>query len=71
MTTQSTTDSAYRRAVTVTVNGKEFTRDVDTRTTLADWLREDLQLVSVHLGCEQARVVAATCFWMASRSGPV
>ncbi|MDO5864391.1 MULTISPECIES: (2Fe-2S)-binding protein [Paenarthrobacter] len=53
MTTQSTTDSAYRRAVTVTVNGKEFTRDVDTRTTLADWLREDLQLVSVHLGCEQ------------------
>lgn len=54
MTTQSTTsDRAYRRSITATVNGREITRDVDTRTTLADFLREDLELVSVHLGCEQ------------------
>ncbi|WP_139007000.1 (2Fe-2S)-binding protein [Arthrobacter crystallopoietes] len=54
MTTKSTTsDRAYRRSITATVNGREITRDVDTRTTLADFLREDLELVSVHLGCEQ------------------
>ncbi|KAE8765910.1 (2Fe-2S)-binding protein [Georgenia thermotolerans] len=54
MTTQSTApDRAYRRQITATVNGRDVTRDVDTRTTLADWLRDDLDLVSVHLGCEQ------------------
>lgn len=51
--TISPTQRAYRRTVTATVNGREVTRDIDTRTTLADWLREELGLVSVHLGCEQ------------------
>lgn len=46
-------DTAYRRAISATVNGREVSGEVDTRTTLADWLRGDLGLVSVHLGCEQ------------------
>ncbi|MQA13059.1 MAG: 2Fe-2S iron-sulfur cluster binding domain-containing protein [Pseudonocardiaceae bacterium] len=40
------------RTVTLRVNGRGVTREVATRTTLADFLRDDLDLVSVHLGCE-------------------
>lgn len=40
------------RTITLRVNGREVTRAVSTRTTLSDFLREDLDLVSVHLGCE-------------------
>jgi aerobic-type carbon monoxide dehydrogenase small subunit (CoxS/CutS family) len=41
-----------RRTVTVRINGRDVTREVATRTTLADFLRDELDLVSVHLGCE-------------------
>ncbi|MER5223102.1 (2Fe-2S)-binding protein [Streptomyces flaveus] len=41
-----------RRTVTMRVNGRGVTREVSTRTTLADFLRDELDLVSVHLGCE-------------------
>ena len=44
--------AADTREVTLRVNGREVTRTVATRTTLADFLRDDLDLVSVHLGCE-------------------
>ncbi|MFC5139125.1 (2Fe-2S)-binding protein [Actinomycetospora rhizophila] len=40
------------RTITLRVNGREVTRAVSTRTTLSDFLRDDLDLVSVHLGCE-------------------
>lgn len=40
------------RTLSLRVNGREVTRTVATRTTLADFLRDDLDLVSVHLGCE-------------------
>ena len=45
-------DARTVRAITLQVNGREVTRTVATRTTLADFLRDDLDLVSVHLGCE-------------------
>ncbi|GHE44951.1 (2Fe-2S)-binding protein [Streptomyces cellulosae] len=51
----TSTGSKYgtgQRTVTVRVNGRDVTREVSTRTTLADFLRDDLDLVSVHLGCE-------------------
>ncbi|MGC5615375.1 (2Fe-2S)-binding protein [Georgenia sp. Z1491] len=51
--TTPTTDRTRRREITVTVNGREVVREVETRMTLADWLRQELDLVSVHLGCEQ------------------
>lgn len=53
------TDTAYRRELTTTVNGRPVTGEVDTRMTLADWLRERQGLRSVHLGCEQG--VCGSC----------
>jgi carbon-monoxide dehydrogenase small subunit len=49
-----------RRTVTVRVNGRDTTREVSTRTTLADFLRDDLDLVSVHLGCEHGECGCCT-----------
>ena len=52
-------DTAYRRPLSATVNGRPVTEEVDTRMTLADWLRERQGLRSVHLGCEQG--VCGSC----------
>ncbi|MBA2951203.1 (2Fe-2S)-binding protein [Streptomyces himalayensis] len=49
-----------RRAVTVRVNGRHVTREVSTRTTLADFLRDELDLVSVHVGCEHGECGCCT-----------
>lgn len=38
--------------VTLTVNGEEVARMVAPRTTLADFLRVDLELTATHVGCE-------------------
>ena len=38
--------------VVLNVNGANVARLVEPRTTLADFLREDLQLTGTHLGCE-------------------
>ena len=46
--------------VTLTVNGAAVTREVAPRTHLADFLREDLNLTSVHLGCEHGVCGACT-----------
>lgn len=41
-----------RRPLTLTVNGAETERMVAPRTTLADFLRTDLELTATHVGCE-------------------
>ncbi|MDI3339244.1 MAG: (2Fe-2S)-binding protein [Sphaerobacter sp.] len=41
-----------KRPVTVTVNGQVRQAEVEPRRTLADFLREDLNLPGTHLGCE-------------------
>ena len=38
--------------VSVTVNGETRTRSVEARRTLADFLRDDLDLTGTHVGCE-------------------
>ena len=38
--------------VKVTVNGINYEREVESRLSLADFLRQDLQLGGTHLGCE-------------------
>jgi aerobic carbon-monoxide dehydrogenase small subunit len=43
-------DSTTR--VVVNVNGADVARAVEPRTTLADFLREDLGLTGTHVGCE-------------------
>jgi carbon-monoxide dehydrogenase small subunit len=49
-----------KRAVTVTVNGKRHARAVEVRSTLADFLREDLDLTGTHVGCEHGVCGACT-----------
>ena len=46
--------------LSVTVNGKKFVRTVEVRLTLADFLREDLDLTGTHLGCEHGVCGACT-----------
>jgi len=38
--------------VNVTVNGRAYERDVEPRTLLAYFLREDLGLTGTHVGCD-------------------
>lgn len=38
--------------VVLNLNGADVARLVEPRTTLADFLRDDLQLTGTHLGCE-------------------
>ena len=45
--------------VTVQVNGAPRTASVEARKTLADFLREDLDLTGTHVGCEHG--VCGTC----------
>ncbi len=44
------------------VNGVEFTRVVEPRKLLADFLREDLDLTGTHIGCEHGVCGACTIF---------
>jgi aerobic-type carbon monoxide dehydrogenase small subunit (CoxS/CutS family) len=48
------------RTITVSVNGTSHTRTVETRTTLADFLRHDLELTGTHVGCEHGVCGACT-----------
>jgi carbon-monoxide dehydrogenase small subunit len=53
-------DRAPKRTVNVTVNGDSYTRDVEHRTTLGDFLRHELGLTGTHLGCEHGVCGACT-----------
>lgn len=46
--------------IAVTVNGFPYTRTVEPRKLLADFLREDLRLTGTHLGCEHGVCGACT-----------
>jgi len=46
--------------VTVQVNGASRTGSVEARKTLADFLREDLDLTGTHVGCEHGVCGACT-----------
>ena len=46
--------------IRVTVNGASYERDVEARLTLADFLREELNLTGTHLGCEHGVCGACT-----------
>src|SRR5437660_12436844 len=48
------------RAIRVTVNGRVYERAVEARKTLADFLRDDLELTGTHLGCEHGVCGACT-----------
>ena len=41
--------------VTMTINGKEVSGDVEGRTLLASFLREDLRMTGTHIGCDTSQ----------------
>ena len=49
-----------RRTITVTVNGKSYTKEVPTRLLLSDFLRHELMLTGTHVGCEHGVCGACT-----------
>ena len=46
--------------VTMTVNGKEYTTDVEPRTLLVHFIRENLGLTGTHVGCDTSSCGACT-----------
>ena len=46
--------------IKMTVNGREYTGRVEPRLTLADFLRNELDLTGTHLGCEHGVCGACT-----------
>jgi aerobic carbon-monoxide dehydrogenase small subunit len=42
-------------AVSMTVNGKAVTGDIDPRTLLVQFLRENLRLTGTHVGCDTSQ----------------
>ena len=46
--------------VTITVNGQEYTREVEARILLSDFLRHVLGLTGTHVGCEHGVCGACT-----------
>jgi aerobic carbon-monoxide dehydrogenase small subunit len=49
-----------QRTIRLWVNGQEIERSVEVRRSLADFLREDLDLTGTHLGCEHGVCGACT-----------
>jgi carbon-monoxide dehydrogenase small subunit len=49
-----------KQATRITVNGKSHARVVESRLTLADFLRHELGLTGTHLGCEHGVCGACT-----------
>ena len=46
--------------ITVTVNGESVTREVESRTLLVHFLREELTLTGTHIGCDTTSCGACT-----------
>ena len=49
-----------RHTITVTVNGAESTKEVDSRTLLVHFIREELALTGTHIGCDTTSCGACT-----------
>ena len=46
--------------ITMTVNGKSVSGEVEGRTLLVDFLRNDLRLTGTHVGCDTSQCGACT-----------
>ncbi|WIV51769.1 (2Fe-2S)-binding protein [Marivivens sp. LCG002] len=46
--------------ISMTVNGRQVTGDVEGRTLLVDFLRENLRLTGTHVGCDTSQCGACT-----------
>lgn len=48
------------RQITLTVNGRRYTRTVEPRMLLSDFIRQELGLTGTHVGCEHGVCGACT-----------
>lgn len=48
------------QTVSVTINGKQYTREVEPRRLLVHFLRDDLGLTGTHIGCDTSQCGACT-----------
>lgn len=46
--------------ISVTINGTVYEADVDSRTLLVHWIRDDLHLTGTHIGCDTTSCGACT-----------
>ena len=49
-----------RHTITVTINGEKQTREVEARTLLVHFIREDMELTGTHIGCDTTSCGACT-----------
>ena len=49
-----------RHSISLSVNGRRYQREVESRLTLADLLRHELELTGTHVGCEHGVCGACT-----------
>ncbi|HRQ39876.1 MAG TPA: (2Fe-2S)-binding protein [Chloroflexota bacterium] len=49
-----------KHTITLTVNGAKVTKEVDARTLLVHFIREDLDLTGTHIGCDTTSCGACT-----------
>ena len=49
-----------RHEIALSVNGKSYRREVESRVLLSDFLRHDLMLAGTHVGCEHGVCGACT-----------
>ena len=51
------------KTISLTINGKPCSGEVESRTLLAHFLRDSLRLTGTHLGCVVGRCGACTVLW--------
>ena len=49
-----------KHTITLTVNGRSYTREIEPRLLLSDFLRHELDLTGTHVGCEHGVCGACT-----------
>ncbi len=53
-------DAIPRVRISVTVNGRQYVRELEARTLLVQFLREELNLTGTHIGCDTSYCGACT-----------
>jgi len=51
-----------KHTITLTINGNEVTKEVDSRLLLVHFIREHLDLTGTHIGCDTSNCGACTIF---------